>query len=258
MIFKPSVSPLFAIEGQGGEPPAPQLGGQGAEPFFALDDGTSFSTKEEMAKAWKESGMMRSDYTQKTQGLAEERKKFEHGMEDFRRRQKENDDKSGEFKQFDRFVREHPDVYEELKSRVSLGSTPQTFQKNLEKMIEEKYGTKLQEIEQWKQQQEMERNLQDTFKNLKGKHEDLDEDELRNAMTELADQGMEGLMETLYFAKKGRTDPIAMEQRAAQNILKKKSAGLTAGTGTLPPTRGNKYKTIDEAHSAAMEAITDE
>ena len=261
-------TPVFAPDdlGQGGEPPTdagqggePPVGdGPGIEepePFHVGPDGTKYTSKEELAKAFNEHFLRRDDYSRKTQTLARERDEFLQRQKDFDQRYKDFTQKEKDWEIKDRFLKENPGVFEELNSRMKIGKSPQEFTANIESLIDEKYGPKLKEFEDWKEQQERERELNSVFDEFGGKYEDFDRDAIRRAMEEFGDGGMSGLVEMIYHALRGKALPAA--EKAAANLQTKKGAKLSPGTGSTPPPKGKQYKTIEEAKQAALEDADD-
>lgn len=240
---QPSEAPA---DGQVSETPEEQ------EPFFTLGEGDKqqvFNTRDELEQALKTKYVPRDVFTKKTQSLAEERKKLKAEQE---AKQKELEERKKrleqEYGKFDSFIKNRPDVYKELKKRVSAPPDPSVaFEKSKEYVdsVKEELRGELEEFKQWKQQQEAERQKSEVYNRLAERYEDFDKEQIEDLVKDLSSENdIEKLYETLYFAQKGRSAPKEVEKQVAENQRRKRSAG------TMPPGGASKgketYGSLDE------------
>lgn len=265
MFTKWFPTPCYAPDdaGQGGdEPPVetPEDGQGTPETFWTSPEGTNFASPDELAQAWKDGVLMRSDYTQKTQAHAKERKEFERQREDFQREydrfREEQKRKEDEFKQFDRLVRERPDVYNEMKKRLQSPLDGNATAQLVEQMLEEKLGPELKELRQFKEQQETEKELEKVYGELGEKYPDFDKGIVDPVLNELSEGGFASLAELIYHANRGRSmSPAEVERRVAENLEKKKNAGLASGKSGASTGSSKAYASIEDvANSLQMES----
>jgi chromosome segregation ATPase len=249
---------------QAPEPGTPADGGQGAtapeaspEPFFTHRDSKGkevhFSNADELRKWLEKDGpMLRSDYTRKTQGLSQKEKEIQQ-------RQQEIEQKQKQYEQFDTFLKNNPRVFQELKQRMSQPASPSDAAEIAKQYAQESVGEvqkQLEELNNWRQQQEQERQRAEIMSRMKSKYEDFDEDAINGLMEEVDPDNPESLYELLYHAKRGRETPAQIERRLAEAQQKKKQASVLPGSGTRASGQGAKtYDSLEAAARAAKEAL---
>jgi hypothetical protein len=229
---------------------APAAGGQGDQPFYAVDD-YSFATKEELDKAMRESFMMQSSFTKKSQAHAQEKANWEkqRDAEDVRLKALRD-----EYQQFQRLIDERPDVYREMQQRLAQGPSPSSQMAAMKALFEKEYGPQMAEFKSWKAQQETLRERDDAFTQLAGKYKDFDSEAVNKAFEELTQAGILELAEMLYFSLKGKVDPVEMQKRISDDLARKKGAGL------IPPAPASKKDakipdSFDQAEHEALMAV---
>ena len=247
-------SPVVST-GQGAEE-APG-NGQG-EVWWKAPDGTAFKSPDELGKVYKDGLMMRSDYTKKTQAIAEERrmlederKRFGLEREERARIERERDAAAKKYEAFDRFVKQYPAKYKAWLAEIQKGPGPDDVAERVRQEMEEKYGSKLSEFEQWKAEQEATAKRNAAYETLKSKHKDFDGDAVDKRIAELTAKLREGdvshLAEMIYLA--GRP-----ERRETPEMIdeEKKNAELLPGSGTATPTKAKPAKSLNEARERAL------
>lgn len=244
-------------DGQSSQESSPGYRGQEqtSEPFFSYkgDDGkeTVYKTKDELSKAYKDSMFMRKDYTQKTQSLAEERKKWETEKEQHFRWYDQTQRQAEEYKKYDAFLKSRPDVFRQLQKAMQQGASPDAVQEVLEQKMDEKYGKEINEMKTWRAEQEARSRRDQTFSAMKEKFEDFDEEAVSQALSELASGDLSTLVEQIYYANKGRMSPMQIEKKIVNNLQKKQSARMVGGSNNAKGSSGG-FKNLRAAKEAAM------
>lgn len=249
---------------------APTQDGQSetSEPFFSYvgEDGKelSFSTKDELSKAWKDSFMMRSDYTRKTQSLSEEKKKweeersrFENDRTSFLMQQKQAQEILEKAKKYNEFLKKNPGIYKDLENRVNQNNHDD-ISSLVEQMFEEKYG---EDMKRWKAEQaqrEAEKQREAIEAQLKQQYPDYDSQAVAESFKHLSEGNLQHLLEILYFANKGRISPVEIEKKLTENLAKKQNAGLITSTGNVVASKGNvSARSLEDARRRAHERYID-
>jgi len=241
------------VDGQGGAPVDTGQAGSSGSAFFTSPDGRAYASPDELAKDWKESYLRREDYTRKTMEHAETRKKFEKEREDFKKEQDRIEALKDEYGKFDKMVRSRPDVYAEMKQRLQRGPSTETFAQSLEQQIEEKYGGKFKEFEEYIRNQQAQAERDKAFKTVKEKYADMDEDLVMNMLEEISSGDFSTLVEKLHLAVKGGSvNPTTVAKKLAQRVAGNRGAGLPGGSGQPVPDNQGAPKTIDEARDRLM------
>lgn len=259
------------LTGDGGTSPDmggdPSDGGQldpgasGGEPEQILFETTDekgnpvkFRSKEELAEAWKKSGMLRSDYTRKTQSLAEERKKFEAEME---KQRQEFEKQKEQIEKYNNFLRQRPDIAKALREKMQNPDHNTAFLKAQEYVDQNTSSLKqeLEELKQWRAQQEAERQRKAIFEEMKGQYSDFDEAKVQELLNTINPQDPRGLVELLYHASVGRESPAQIEQRLAEGQRKKKQGQLLPGSGSPSAGGSGVHSSFDEAEAAARKNL---
>lgn len=256
-----------ADDGQGEAPEteAPDMGtdesfdsavsdGQAEEYFFEAEDEkgnpVKFKSREEMAEAWRKSGMLHSDYTRKTQTLAQQRKELEEWK---KQQETEIEQRRAEMKKFDEFLQKRPDVYQDLKKRMSSPdhNTAYYQAQQYTDQISGELKKELEELKGWKKQREMEEARSRIFEEMKSNHKDFDENKVSELISKMDFADPKAMIEILYYASKGRETPAQIEQRLADSQRQKQAGRMLPGSGS-PSGSKSTYKSFDEAEVAAL------
>jgi hypothetical protein len=243
----PNPAPEGQAEGQAVV--APEQGQADEAPFFEFGDGDEkqvFKTKEDLAREWKNSYLRRSDYDRKNQARESEYKKR---MAELDARDKELQERAKEYERYSKLIKQRPDVYNDLKQKLSRPNPGAVYDRSKEytDSVLEQHKKEVQELKEWKEQQELERQKQQVVSKLMKKHPDFNREEAESFLESLSRGGMEELYETLHFASKGRKSPT--EDRVAQNTQKKRSATMIP-PGSSSKEDKDKYTSFDEVANA--------
>ena len=223
---------------------------------YKSDDGneTAFKDASEVNEFIRSGTLRHSDYTKKTQEVAENRKSLEA---DRARYDTEYTSFLGSKQQNDK-IEEYlqslpPEVYERLKQGINSQPKNQEFKDpRLDKLIEEN--------ESKAKQAEEESMRQAAFKSLSNTYDDFDQNTIMQAVKQLEEiapgDQMRAFMEMLHFAGKGRISPAQMEQ-ATTEALKRKQTVTTPmrSTNSTPSKQAGKYTSFDDAAEAAKNEL---
>ena len=233
-----------------------------AEPFFRFNDPNgneiAFKSQEELASELQRSYLQQSDYTRKTQDVAEQRKRIEAQEAELKDVMKRLESKQSEFEKYDRFVSERPDLYQYLQQQMNRPADPNVAYDRAVKYADEKtgeVGSKLEELMQWKQERELDDERRNALAQLKQRYGDFDENEINSRLQAMADGGLQAVLETALMAQRGSVGPVEMEKRAADSVKEKQRARVVSGGGSGSPQQEREYKSLDEAGEALKESI---
>ena len=210
---------------------------------------TKFTTREDLEKGFKDSNMMRSDYTKKTQDVANQRKQAESQrqrldgmMDDVRKKQEE-------YEKLDSFIKTRPDVYRQLNDLMQKPADGNVALERAQGYVDEKNSAldvRLKEFEDWKKESELEKEKAATFKELQETYPDFDSEAVEEALRTLSEGGMKDLYASLYHSGKGK-DPVALEQRAAKAAeAKAKAKVLPVGSQSKSTTKHTSLEDVTQ------------
>ena len=236
----------------GSEPVAPS-DGQGGVPdlFYEYEDPSdkkkySFPDKDSLTKHVIGRGMTQAQYTKKCQEHANnvkafdgERLKFENDRKSFHGQYESAQKTIQRAEQIDKFFAANPKAYEQIQVLIN----PQDgIKSEIAQMFEEKYGSKLSELEKKLSEKELLEQLSSFDNELKEEFEDYDSEAVGALFNELSKEGASAkdLKRMLYYAHKGQSDPVEMQARMAEAAEKKKRAGLVPGSGKAPGSASPK------------------
>ena len=258
-----------ASSGQGTSAPAsPGTSGQAAQTYlhsYKDDDGKvyNFRNAEELNRHIREGMLRHKDYTQKTQTLSKQRAEADKRAQELDQRWQLFMQKQSEIEKYDRFLKENPQAYQKLKQEMAQGAGPEQMIQQQLAPFEEKLSPLAKEVEelrQWKQQQEEERSRGQAFSRVKEFYPDFDQAKVVEAMQRLreAPEGDEMFQfaELVYLAEKARADIGAIERRMASgnNGASRPSPQVSGGAsprgGSEPPA-----KNIKEAAARAKRSL---
>lgn len=243
-------------EGQESEPveSTPEEDTPQEEPFYTYtgDDGQSqaFKDQKELNEYIRSGTLRHSDYTRKTQSLAEQRKAFEAERAKYDAEYTTFLNNKQEYDKIENYLKSlPPDVYNKLKQGISN-------QPRQEQYKDPRLDELLKERDNEKKQREEEAMRQAAFESLSRTYEDFDKDSVMNSVNKLQElapgDSMRGFLELIYLAEKGRMSPAQIEQKMAENLKKKSSVSTPMGSTVGTPSKGSSgFKTIQEAYAAA-------
>jgi len=233
--------------------PAPTGDVGQAEPFFTSGEDV-FNTREDLERAWKDSYQRRDDYTRKTQAVAQLRKTYEQRQKEFEQRQKEFEEKQKEYEKYDRMLQTRPDVYQKLRQALNQPPDANVAFQRAESLVNDKTGEleqRLKEFEEWKQQQELEREKQNVFQQLSQELPDFNPETIEERLARLQNASFGDLARLLYHADRGEKSPLQVEQEITDKLKKKGGVKTASPQGGKPP-EGQGFKSLDEARHAAL------
>jgi hypothetical protein len=236
---------------------------ESSEPFFSYKyaDGKEevYKTKDELAKAYRDSYLRQSDYTRKTQEVAQTKKQIEDERKKFQEEQAQFTKVKTQYDEWDRLLKTRPDLYSQLERVATAPPDPSAVFDRSKGYVDEKYQTLESQVAEMKaalDKDKTQKELDATFAKFKTKYEDFDEGPIMERLEYLANGETEPLIDLLYWATKGQMTPqqeAKLEEKVTENLQKKKSAGMvpTKGSSVAPSKR--TFRNPDEARKAAFE-----
>ncbi len=223
------------------------------------DEDLHFKDPDELTNWMKENYLRRSDYTKKTQAIADDRRQYDadrvilaQQMTDLDSRRKSLEDLEKRLNEMNNFLGQNPAIYREIEQKMREmkdrgGINGQDVSEIIERMFEEKYGPRIQQFESKMREQETAERRSAVLAKLKEQYPDFDEksiDEEFNKLKEAGDMG--ALYEILYHSLRGRNaDPVKIEQGVLEKIEKNKKAGITPVKGSSPGSTPKSVGSID-------------
>lgn len=232
--------------------------GQAAEPFFSYSryDGTKdeFASKDELAKAWRDSYLRQQDYTKKTQSHAEERKKYEAERKAFEDERKQFQERAKQYQAWDRQLKARPDLERQLAALAGQGPVNHEGIGNLVDERTKELAAKIEAME--KRDQERESALQ-TQKAYESVQAELGEWFNKDAVDEMM-QAVDGndpvaIIRLAALAAIGRNSmsgPGPVQPQASAAIKQEKGKARLVSSGSVPQPKD--FKDTRDAHQAAM------
>ena len=255
------------LTGQGDNTPAAAaqtaiadtVSGNNSGAYFedVLPDGSKkvFKTRDELAKEWKNSYLRQSDYTKKTQEIAQTRKQIEEERKKFSDEQKAFLEGKKRYDDWDKLLKTRPDIYQQLERAATSPPDPSVAYERAREYADGSVGELKKELEAIKSQLDAERTkkeMDSEIASLKEKYPDFDETEVMSRLEYLSDGKTGPLLELLHWAVKGQKSPAQIEQKITDNLKKKSQAGMVPSSGAGTTTSNRNYKNTDEAREAAM------
>lgn len=258
----------FEMEQQGDPAPAaPEavsapVEGQ-ASPFhtYKWDDGKEdvFNNPDELNRFIKEGALRHSDYTRKTQQIAESRKMLEQRMKDYENKERAFNESAPEIMKMDQWLKANPQVRDRIAEEMRGSTANPEFKKLLEEAINP-LNEKLSKYEEAeaKRREDAERNR--AFDSVAGRYSDFDRSRIEQTIQRLQEvppeMSLESLVETLYYAEKGRTTPGAVERKQAQQASKLRPSSPNTATISAPATAPQNAKEQREYAEKVLAQMT--
>lgn len=228
------------------------------EPFFTIEDekgkAQHFYSPDELKKAFKDFGMMRSDYNRKTQSLAEQRRAFEAERD---RTMREIMQSKERYDRYDKFLRENPHVAQQLKRLVDeagAGGAAGMKQDAMLNQLREELEGKISELSEWKQQQEFTRAQEEVMSRLEGRYDDFDRNEIGSMLEDLNPNDLSQVIELLYYAARGKSKGAAIVERMQRSKQARRGDKVLPG-GASPPAGEKQFSSLEEAKEAALHEL---
>jgi antitoxin component HigA of HigAB toxin-antitoxin module len=228
---------------------------------YTHDDGTEhvFKDQDELNRFLRDGILRHSDYTKKTQEVADQRKQLEQLQQQLQQDRSSLTSMSSQYEQFKNFLDKRPDVVkrikEEMQQKGQSASIPPEIQEKLSKVDEmEKALKEREEAEQDRQAREK------AFSRMGQMYPDFDRKVVESEIKRLQEMppGDEHftLAELAHFAALGRKKPAELESQIAER-LKQKSASprpMPSG-GAAPKGPASTGRNFDEAARLAKQEL---
>lgn len=230
--------------------------------FFEYDspDGEkmSFKDAEALKEAFGKSFMRQKDYTGKTTALSQESERVKAREKELEKQAEDLKGIGSQYKKFKAFMEARPDAYRKFKQMVESPPSPEEAfnrsQSYTDGQLKEIKGM-LDEMKQYRADQEFNTQKQAIYNELKGKYPDFDSGTVEKVLGGLTDDP-KALLELAYFSQRGRQDPVEMERRLAEAQEKKRQQTTGVITGSGKPVKGKDFNgDIDDARRAAHEEV---
>lgn len=227
-----------------------QVGSSETETFWTDPDGNAYSSQDELTKAWT-SRMSRDEWLKRNTELDKQRKSFESQQREFqaeRDRIEREKQRIKEYDTLDKYVNSRPDAWQRWLEEAQQGASPTDVEARLEAKFKEEYGSKLEEFEAWKEQQEAVATRSRVFDSLKSRYSDFNEGEIDKLLDTLSNGDPETIADALYWSQKGRKSQTEIAEEIAEGEREKSEAGLP-GKASLKSVRKSgvpKNATIDD------------
>lgn len=236
---------------------------QQSEPYFRYkwEDGRvdEYRTPAELERAYRSGYLRHQDYTKKTQEIAAERKKYEAEQEKIKEAYKKVSDMESRLMPMDKFLRERKDVADYIVQQMK-GAKPQDSDENVEAIKREFQEFKSKYEERAKKEEEEQRRKA-IFGMMKEKYQDFDEERIAEGINGLLETApgdeMASLIDTIYWATKGRTTPEEMQKRIVEGIQKKSAMKTPMTSGGQVASGPKVFKNLQEAAEAAKQRYQD-
>lgn len=222
---------------------------------------TVFKTPDELNDYIGQGTLRHSDYTQKTQKIAELRKTFEQQQKDHAADKRTLEETYSETRRLDKMLKENPRMFARLQKEQELlgteGNTDveQLIAKAIQPLTDELSGYKKETAERTQ-----EKAMSSAYDIVAGKHTDFDRSTVDTAIQRLNEMPeamrLEAMVEMVYLAERGRMTPGEIERKLAMAPKKPKAVTPTASVG-IPDKQLTPLTRAEEvaAGVAALEAV---
>lgn len=241
------------VEGQG--VPTPSDDGQGYFHSFTdpvKNEVKNFRTADELnsyvGNLSKSYGELRKKFTQTTQEYADKRRSFETDRAELLRQRTEFDRTRSQYEKFDKFLKNNPHVYRELKKKVDQGPRGSDISELIDKRVKELYGADIDEFKSHKARTEAEKQRDFAFAELQKKYPGINKEAIMQGFDKLSSGNLIDVYELIHLSSGAGA--------AAQAQQIKQSGGiLPSSTGAPSKGKPPAFKDIDawvEAQQNAM------
>jgi len=227
-------------------------------PFFQheWDDGKVdvFNSADELRDWMKNSSLRHSDYTRKTQQLAEARKAAEQARSDFENEKRTFNESYSKIMEMDKFLKENPSVSEEIAQRMR-GRTGNADVERLVKEATKPFQDELSQLKEAEARRAEEAARNRAFEAVAGKYKDFNRNQIESAIRRIdeipKERQLEALVDMIYHAERSRGGLGEIERKAAMTGSKAKPP---PATGTIKEPQGTP-KSRDEEIEIALKAM---
>jgi vacuolar-type H+-ATPase subunit I/STV1 len=225
--------------------------GQAAFYEFVKPDGSkeSYSTKEELDKAYRDSFLRQSDYTRKTQTVAQMQKAIKDREAKLEKMQEELERKSKEFQDYDRLVSSRPDLYKYLQTQLTRPASPDVAYERAQKYSDEKYETLQKDLEEIKSQmleQQLAKQRDGLYESLSKEYPDFDRAKADEILEQLGSGDLATIVRVAHHAARGMASPAKVEEKLARAAKEKEAGKLLPSGGSPPSASPPKGKNLNE------------
>jgi uncharacterized membrane-anchored protein len=243
--------------GQGNEIIAPEITGQ-AEPFYSARgvDGKDvvFNTRDELDKHMRDSFMMQSTFTKKSQAHAQSVKEWEAQKA---KDQEELAAKKKELEAFDNLYKTRPDIrgyiQKAIKGPMDSKGQSTLVQESIKQALTP-ITERLDKFDNYIQSSQQTTAREKAIKELAEELPDFDKETVMGAMSAIDPNDPKSLMRLFHFASKGQLDPVEAKRREAELRTKKKQ-GTLLPKGSPEAPGPQKAMSIEELRRRAHEDL---
>jgi len=245
---------------QGQAAPAP-VQGQATESVFheyEWEPGKKdvWKTKDELNDWLRQSGMRHSDYTRKTQQVADSRKMLDQKIQDYEAKERAFNQSYPKIMEMDKWLKDHSDVAD----RIAQEMKGTQGNPDVERLLGERlkpFEEKLSEWEKDKARQAEDKAKADAYATVGKRYKDFDSSVVDAAIQRLQEvpeaMQLEAMVELLHNAEKGRMTPGEVERKQA--MVSNKSHVATPTTAVGIPDRQVTQMSRDDEMAAALSAM---
>jgi hypothetical protein len=226
-----------------------------------FDDGQRMEWKspDELRNYLKESSLRQSDYTRKTQGLAEERKKWEADRQaqadDFKKQLEEFQKVKGKYDTYAEAFKRRPMLAKQIDQMVNQPVGANEVFTRSQSYADEKFQSleqRLEAFEKAREEEKLQAERDRIMEGIKKEYPGLDDAKFNQALEGLDGQNLEPLMKMI--ARASMYDPVKA-QAAAEELLQEKQQAKLAGGGGGPTPKSTGSTNIEEVHQQAMKEL---
>ena len=226
------------------------------EPFYQSGESV-FKTREDLDKAFKDSVMMRKDYTQKTQSLSQQWQQLDQRKQELADLQRKQEAEIAEYKLYRDTFNNRPDIKQKLSEYVKQVPSPDVAVERAQGYTDDQlkaYEERIAKLEGDAQEREYQTQLDGIFNDLSGDFPDLDQDAVRKTLQGLGQE--ENLLPTLARlaaqANKFESAPQAVEA-AKVKLTQRGEADLVPPSSREAPAEPDAPVSIEEAAETARQ-----
>jgi len=244
------------------------------EPFlsFKTKDGQEFSwkSKEDAQRDWEQGAYRHSDYTRKTQELAEQRKEMDSLRQQIAEQQQAIEAAKKKYDPYDEFFKtpRGQQVYQQLEKSVNRVS-PNDVMEQSKYYVDEKVSSqtkelqeRLEALEKEREQERLSRERNEAFEALASEYEDFDRDAVESEMKKLdelsslsQDQITKEYLRLIHHALRGRTSAANLEQKFADKQTKKPPISSKGAKKKVPEETGDSLGEAENLAAKELEAM---
>ena len=234
--------------------------GQAAFYEFMKPDGSkeSYSTKEDLDKAYRDSFLRQSDYTRKTQTVSQMQKEIKDREAKLEKMQEDLERKSREFQDYDRLVSNRPDLYKYLQTQLTRPASPDVAYERAQKYSDEKYTTLEKELGEIKSQlleQQLAKQRDGLYESFSKEYPDFDRVKADEILEQLGSGDLATIVRVAHHAARGMASPAKVEEKLVRAAKEKEAGKLVPSGGAPPSATSTKGKSLNERAELAKREL---